>query len=125
MTRPVWMFAAAMVLAVPISIGIQRVAKGLGFFDPPWNPEHRERRTIVASLYALLLTLPLLFLGALLGWPRMWKYLGIINALAAVVFLIAGALAARRLWRMRHTRGEGAAVPEPAPPAAGQDDTSS
>ncbi|HEY7370094.1 MAG TPA: hypothetical protein VIA29_09420 [Thermoanaerobaculia bacterium] len=111
MTRPVWLFLAALVLAVPITVGIYRAARGLGFLDPPWNAEHKERRTIVASLYALLLTLPLLFFGALLGWPRLWKYMGIVNGLAAVTFTLAGALAARRLWRIRHPLPEMAIPP--------------
>jgi hypothetical protein len=131
MTRPVWLFLAALVLAVPITVGIYRAARGLGFLDPPWNAEHKERRTIVASLYALLLTLPLLFFGALLGWPRLWKYVGIVNGLAAVTFTLAGALAARRLWRLRHPPDEPAAAmtaaePPEAPTAtAGADDVPS
>jgi cytochrome b561 len=116
MTPRVWLFLAALVLAVPITWSIHRIAQKLGFLDPPWNAEHRERRTIVASLYALLLTLPLLFFGALLGWPRIWLYVGIVNALAALAFTLIGVLAARRLWRLRNPRPE--PVPEPgAPPA--------
>jgi hypothetical protein len=114
MTRPVWLFAIGVVLAVPITFGIHRLAKGLGFLDPPWNPEHRERRAIVASLYALLLTLPLLFFGALLGWPRIWALVGIANGIAALVALGTGALAVRRLWRLRHPRVEIAATGDPA-----------
>ena len=90
---------------------VYRLAKGLGFLDPPWNPEHEQRRTIVAAIYALLLFLCVFLFGYANAWPRVWAMFGIVNAAALLFFLALGAVAARKLWKMRH--------PAPAePPAA-------
>src|SRR5262249_13938604 len=51
------LFVLALLAAPALAWGVYRLAKELGFLDPPWNPEHEERRTIIASLYALLLFL--------------------------------------------------------------------
>ena len=49
MTRPWKFFVLALLLAPVLAWGVYRLAKELGFLDPPWNPEHEERRTIIAA----------------------------------------------------------------------------
>lgn len=110
MTRPWRYFALALVLAPALAWGIHRLAKELGFLDPPWNAEHEERRTIVASLYALLLFLCVFLYGWANAWPRVWVVFGIANALALVFFSGVGLRAIVRLWRLRHP------TPSPAGP---------
>ncbi|HTY43566.1 MAG TPA: hypothetical protein VMH79_16995 [Thermoanaerobaculia bacterium] len=107
---PAWRyFVVALVAAPAAAWGVYRLARGLGFLDPPWNPEHEERRTIIAALYAFLLFLCVFLFGFANAWPRMWVYFGIVNALALVFFLGIGLRAVRRLWKLRH--------PSPARPA--------
>ena len=100
-------FAAALLVAPALAWGVYRLARELGFLDPPWNPEHEERRTIIASLYALLLFLCVFLYGFASSWPRVWIVFGVANALALVLFAAIGVRAVVRLWRLRH----------PAPPA--------
>jgi hypothetical protein len=92
----------ALVAAPFLAYGIYRLARGLGFLDPPWNREHEERRTIVAALFAFVLFLSIFLFGYANAWPRVWAVFGVINAFALVGFGGAGALAARRLWKLRH-----------------------
>lgn len=87
---------------------VYRLAKGLGFLEPPINKEHEYRRTILVSLYTFLLFLPVLIYGFEKGWPRAWILFGILNGLVLVVFATSGVWSAMRLWRLRH--------PEPAVP---------
>ena len=110
------------VLAAPlVSYFIYRLAKGLGFLDPPWNAEHEQRRTIVAALYAFLLFLPIFLFGYANAWPRVWKFFGIVNGVTLLIFLGLGATAAWRLWKLRHPKNEPAApVSEPGDQAAGK-----
>ena len=108
MSRAMRWFVLALVVAPFLSYGIYRLARGLGFLDPPWNREHEERRTIVAALYAFLLFLSIFLFGYANSWPRVWALFGVINAIALVVFAGLGATAARRLWKLRH--------PKPGPP---------
>lgn len=115
MTRPMRYLALAVAAAPILTWGIYRLAKGLGFLDPPWNREHEERRTIVAALFAFVLFLSIFLFGHANAWPRVWAVFGLINALALAGFGGAGVLAARRLWKLRHPKAE--AAPEP-PPAA-------
>ena len=82
MTRAWKFFALAVVVAPALAWGVHRLAKELGFLDPPWNPEHEERRTIIASLYAFLLFLCVFLFGFANAWPRVWAMFGIVNALA-------------------------------------------
>ena len=111
--RPAWQFfVLALLIAPAVAWGVYRLARELGFLDPPWNPEHEERRTIVASLYALLLFLCVFLYGFANSWPRVWVVFGAANALALVFFAAIGLRAVRRLWRLRHP------APEPAPPPA-------
>ena len=108
-----WMFfVLAILLAPAVAWGVYRLARELGFLDPPWNPEHEERRTIIASLYAFLLFLCVFLYGFASSWPRIWIVFGIANALALVFFATIGLRAVRRLWRLRHP------APAPQAPAA-------
>jgi Mn2+/Fe2+ NRAMP family transporter len=102
MTRPMILLAVA-ILASPLAAwGIHRLAKGLGFLDPPWNAEHEQRRTITMALFALVLFLSVFLFGHANAWPRVWAIFGIVNGLALIFFATIGAIAARRLWRLRH-----------------------
>lgn len=114
MTRAMRYLVLALVAAPILAYYVYRLARGLGFLDPPWNPEHEQRRTIIAALYAFLLFLCVFLFGYANAWPRVWALFGIVNALALFVFAALGIGAARRLWRLRHP----AAVAEPPPSAA-------
>ena len=112
MTRPMHYLVLALLAAPVLTYGVYRLAKGLGFLDPPWNREHEHRRTIVAALFAFVLFLSIFLFGHSNAWPRVWAAFGVINALALLVFGAAGVVAARRLWKLRHPKRE------PAPSAA-------
>lgn len=116
MTRARRLLVLALLAAPLVAFYVHRLAKGLGFLDPPWNPEHEQRRTIIAAIYALLLFLCVFLFGYANAWPRVWAVFGVINGLALVVFAALGAVAARRLWKMRH--------PTPSLPAAGTTEAS-
>jgi hypothetical protein len=117
MTRAWRYFALALALAPALAWGVYRLAKELGFLDPPWNAEHGERRTIIAALYAFLLFLCVFLFGYANAWPRVWALFGIVNALALVFFAALGIGAIRRLWKLRHP----AAPAAPEAQAAGDD----
>ncbi len=113
MRRPfVWMLLAIAV-APAIAWLIYRLAKRLGFLDPPADEQHELRRTIIAALYAFLLFLPVLIFGFGRGWPRAWILFGIFDGLALIFFAWAGIHAALRLWKLRFPQ---VGLPEPAPP---------
>lgn len=96
-----WMLLA--VIAAPvIAYFVYRLAKGLGFLDPPVNKQHEYRREIIVALYSFLLFLPVLLYGFENGWPRAWILFGIFNVLALMFFAVSGVWSARRLWRLRH-----------------------
>jgi hypothetical protein len=116
-------FVLALLLAPALAWGVYRLAKELGFLDPPWNPEHEERRTIIASLYALLLFLCVFLYGFANSWPRVWIVFGVANALALVFFAGVGIRSVRRLWRLRHPASE--AAPAPAADAAPEEEPGS
>jgi len=110
-----WPFLVLALLVAPaLAWGVYRLAKELGFLDPPWNPEHEERRTIIASLYAFLLFVCVFLYGFASSWPRVWIVFGIANALALVFFAAIGLRAVRRLWKLRHP----ASGPAPAADAS-------
>ena len=115
MTRAMRSLVLAFIVAPFVVYGVYRLARGLGFLDPPWNPEHEQRRTIVATIYALLLFLCIFLWGYANAWPRVWAIFGIVNAVALVFFLGLGILAARRLWKIRHP------APGAAPAARAED----
>ncbi len=109
MTRPMWLLAAAVLLAPLVAWLVYRAARELGFLDPPLNAEHAERRTILVAMWAFLLFLSIFLFGFANGWPRIWAAFGVLNGIALVIFAGLGVAAARRLWRLRH--------PAPASPA--------
>ena len=119
MSRPMRWFILAVLAAPAVTYGIYRLAKGLGFLDPPWNKEHEHRRTIVVAMYAFLLFLAVFLFGHANAWPRVWAVFGLVNAAALVIFLVLGVTAGRRLWKLRHPKAE-AGMDAPAPSA---DDT--
>ena len=91
------------ILAAPAAgYFVYRVARGLGFLEPPVDRQHELRRTILVSLYCFLLFLPVGIYGFEKGWPRVWILFGILLSLALVFFAAGGILAAVRLWRIRH-----------------------
>jgi hypothetical protein len=68
---------------------VDRLARGLGFLEPPADKQHERRRTIVVSVYALVLFLPVLFYGFEKGWPRLWILFGIATGLVLAVSAVA------------------------------------
>jgi hypothetical protein len=116
MNRPVLFFVLAIVAAPALAYLVFRLARELGFLDPPMNQEHELRRTITLALYTLLLFLSIFLFGWGKGWPRAWIIFAVINGLALVAFAVVGVIAGTRLWKLRHLEP---AVPsdeqEPAP----------
>jgi hypothetical protein len=124
MSRPMMLLAIALVATPFAAFGVYRLAKGLGFLDPPWNSEHEQRRTIVVALFAFVLFLSIFLFGHANAWPRVWALFGVVNAAALLFFGATGVVAARRLWRMRHSNPEAGpppsaaeASPDPGSPA--------
>ena len=109
------LFALALVAVPFLTYGVYRLARGLGFLDPPWNQEHEYRRAIVVALYAMLLFFPIFLFGYANEWPRMWALFGVVNAVGLLVFAGLGASAARKLWKLRH--------PPSKPPAPAEEAT--
>ncbi|MGH9316181.1 MAG: hypothetical protein ACRD1P_03615 [Thermoanaerobaculia bacterium] len=102
-----WMLLA--VIAAPvIAYFVYRLAKGLGFLEPPVDKQHEYRREIIVALYSFLLFLPVLLYGYEKGWPRAWILFGIFNVLALIFFAVSGVWSARRLWRLRHAEDRAA-----------------
>jgi hypothetical protein len=102
MSRPMAWLLASLLIAPAIAYFVYRLAKGLGFLDPPLDREHELRRTIVVSLYAFLLMLPVGIYGFDKGWPRVWVLFGILVTLALLFFVAGGVWSARELWKLRH-----------------------
>jgi hypothetical protein len=122
MSRPMTLLVLAL-LATPFAAwGIYRLAKGLGFLDPPWNAEHEQRRTLVVALFAFVLFFAVFLFGHANGWPRVWAIFGIVNAAALVFFGATGYVAARRLWRLRHPGPLAGAEPPPSARGSGPAD---
>lgn len=109
MARPFLWLAVAFVAAPGFAWIVYRLAKGLGFLEPPADRQHELRRTIIVAIYALLLFLPVLFYGIEKRWPRAWIIFGIVDGAALLFFAASGAWAARALWKIRH--------PEPVIPS--------
>ncbi len=109
MNRPMMFFVLALVAAPALGYLAFRLARELGFLDPPANPEQEYKRTIVIALYALLLFLSIFLFGWGQGWPRAWIIFAVVNGLALVVFAAVGIVAGSRLWKLRHPE-----VPAPA-----------
>ena len=120
MTRAMRLLVLALLAAPALTYVVYRLAKGLGFLEPPLNKEHEYRRTILAALFALLLFLPILLFGFANAWPRVWWIFGIVNGLALLAFALMGGAAALRLWRLRHP--EDAVPTATVPEESGADD---
>ena len=119
MTRPMRYLVAAVAAAPFVAWGVYRLAKELGFLDPPWNREHEQRRTILAALFALLLFGAVFLFGHANAWPRAWAIFGLIDGLALLFFAGAGLVAGWRLWKIRHPKPPVAvADPSDEPPLA-------
>jgi hypothetical protein len=115
MTRPFLWLAVALAAAPAFAWIVYRLARGLGFLEPPADRQHELRRSIVVAIYAFLLFLPVLFYGFEKRWPRAWVIFGVVDGLALLFFAASGAWAARALWKLRHAE---AVLPEPAPAGA-------
>src|SRR6478672_7931333 len=102
MSRPVLTMLLALIAAPAAAFLVYRLARGLGFLDPPADKQHEYRRTIVVALYSLLLFLPVLFFGSARGWPGAWVLFGIVSGVALAVCGAIGIWAAVALWRLRH-----------------------
>jgi hypothetical protein len=103
----------ALAVAPVLAWLVYRLAKALGFLDPPADEQHEQRRTIIVALYAFLLFLPVLIFGFGRGWPRAWILFGALNAVVLVFFAWAGIRSAIRLWKLRFPPF---VLPEPAAP---------
>ena len=112
MTRPMRWLVLAVLAAPALTYAVYRLARELGFLDPPWNREHEYRRTIVVAMYAFLTFLPIFLFGYANEWPRVWAVFGLINGLALLIFAALGIVAAWRLWKLRHPES----APVPAAP---------
>jgi hypothetical protein len=102
MNRSVLTMLLALCVAPAVAYMVYRLARGLGFLEPPSDKQHEHRRTIIVALYALVLFLPVLFYGFEKGWPRAWILFGIATGLVLAVSAVAGVWSAIALWRMRH-----------------------
>ncbi len=102
MSRPfLWLLVA--VLASPaVAYFVYKLAGGLGFLEPPRDRQHELRRTIIVSLYAFLLFLPVGIYGTEKGWPRVWVLFGAVDGLALAFFAAGGIWATVQLWKLRH-----------------------
>jgi hypothetical protein len=95
---------------------VYRLARGLGFLEPPVDKQHEYRRTIVVALYSLFLFVQALFLGFEKGWPRAWIFFGIATGLVFAVCAAVGVWSAIALWRLRHPNIlEAPSEPAPGP----------
>ncbi len=104
MSRRVLALTLALASVPAAAYAFYRLARGLGFLDPPQDKQHEYRRSILVALYALLLFLPVIFYGFGTGWPRAWALFGIASGLALAVTGALGIRSAVALWRMRHPR---------------------
>jgi hypothetical protein len=102
MTRPFLWLAIALVSSPALAWLVYRLAKDLGFLEPPLDRQHELRRTIVLAIYSCLLFIPVLIYGSEKRWPGAWIIFGIVDGLALVFFAGSGIWAARTLWKLRH-----------------------
>ncbi|MEP6995948.1 MAG: hypothetical protein ABI968_15610 [Acidobacteriota bacterium] len=122
MTRAMRLLVFACLAAPVVAFIVYRLAKGLGFLDPPWNKEHEHRRAIIAALFAFLTLLPIMLFGYTNDWPRVWWIFGVLDALALAAFAAMGCAATVRLWRLRHAGGHLRGAAPAASAAAPSDD---
>jgi hypothetical protein len=102
MSRAVLILVLALFVAPALAYLVFRLARGLGFLDPPADKQHEHRRTIIVSIYALVLFLPVLIYGSEKGWPRAWILFGMATGLVLAVSAVAGIWSAIALWKLRH-----------------------
>jgi len=102
MNRSVLTMLLALGVAPAVAWMVYRLARGLGFLEPPSDKQHEHRRTIIVALYALVLFLPVLFYGFEKGWPRAWILFGIATGLVLAVCAVAGIWSVIALWKLRH-----------------------
>jgi hypothetical protein len=121
MSRAMRYFVLALAASPFAAYFVYRLAKGLGFLDPPWSKEHEYRRTIGAAMYAFVLSLSIFLFGYANAWPRMWAIFGVVNGLALVLFAALGISAGWKLWKLRHPPAAPAA-PIEAPRTIGAED---
>ena len=107
MSRPGFFLLAVVFASPALAYLIYRVAKELGFLDPPVDRQHELRRQILAAVYASLIFLPVFLFGWERRWPRIWIAFGILSGLALAFFAVSGVQSARVLWRLRHEEGRG------------------
>jgi len=115
MTRSVLWLLVAVAASPAIAYLTYRLARELGFLDPPFDQQHEYRRSIILSIYCFLLFLPVLLFGFDRGWPRVWVLFGIVNGLALLTFGFFGVWAAVRLWRLRHPELQEPQIADPPP----------
>lgn len=104
MSRPWLLFLLALLVTPPLAFLVFRLAKGLGYLDPPASKEQEYRRTVSAALYAFLLFLPIFIYGYEKGWPRVWVFFAILNGIALFIFAGIGIQTGRLLWKLRHPK---------------------
>ena len=102
MNRSVMTMILALFVAPAVAYMVYRLARGLGFLEPPSDKQHEHRRTIIVALYALVIFLPVLFYGFEKGWPRAWILFGIATGLVLAVCAVAGIWSVIALWKLRH-----------------------
>jgi hypothetical protein len=102
MSPALWAMLLALAVAPAIAYLVYRLARGLGFLDPPVDKQHEHRRAIIVALYALLVFLPVLLQGFEKRWPPAWILFGIASGVALVAFAAIGIRAAFALWKLRH-----------------------
>ena len=105
MSRSLWTMVLAVCAAPAVAYFVYRLARSLGFLDPPADKQQEYRRTIVVAVYSLLLFLPVLFFGFEKAWPRLWILFGIAAGLVLTVCAAVGVWSAIALWRLRHPAG--------------------
>lgn len=117
MSRPAMLLLAAIVASPVAALLVHRLAKELGFLDPPASKEQEQKRGVLVAIYALLVFLPVFLFGWERRWPRVWAAFGIVSGAALVFFAGSGLLAAVRLWKLRHPPAEESPGGGIAPPA--------
>lgn len=115
MTRSALWLLVAVAASPAIAYLTYRLARELGFLEPPLDQQHEYRRSIILSIYCALLFLPVLLFGFDRGWPRAWVLFGIVNGLALLTFGFFGVWAAVRLWRLRHPELQEPQIADPSP----------
>ncbi|HEY7112900.1 MAG TPA: hypothetical protein VIA45_08205 [Thermoanaerobaculia bacterium] len=93
---------AAIVASPAVALVVHRLAKELGFLDPPASKEQEHKRAVLVAIYALLVFLPVFLFGWERRWPRVWAAFGVVSGAALVFFAGSGLVATARLWRLRH-----------------------